>query len=373
MATLSLRFKQTMVNVYKLDEAETTTIGRSMENNIVIDNVAVSGRHAQITADAFGFMLKDLGSTNGTFMDGKPIKTRRLKDGDIILIGKHELVFTAEAPETDIKMNSQAHAPSLATSENHTVFLRTGSHEEMLRKDSARGRKAPLLTIKFKDKVLYKHLLKNRQTEIGRNPKSEIVIDNPAVSSSHAMLLWEENEFTIQDLGSKNGTYVNQKPVTKCRLQSGDIITIGRHELVFEETGSYTLAETARSYAEDALSISTSDHTMFLRTKTQQEFPGRNESLQTACLSFIAGGAGAIPIRKQKIIFGKGSEADVIVKGLFVAQTAALLISKNDGYYLQHVRGFIKPFVNGRKIIKTVKLNPADIIKIGGVVLQFNM
>jgi pSer/pThr/pTyr-binding forkhead associated (FHA) protein len=70
------------------------SIGRLPDNMIVIDNPAVSGRHARVYREGDHYVVEDLRSTNGTFVNDKPIARHTLLEGDLVLIGKHALLFT---------------------------------------------------------------------------------------------------------------------------------------------------------------------------------------------------------------------------------------------------------------------------------------
>ena len=72
---------------------ENISIGRSESNDIKIDNLAVSGKHAQVRKVLNTYMIEDLGSTNGTFVNEKKIERYELLDGDRVTIGKHSLRF----------------------------------------------------------------------------------------------------------------------------------------------------------------------------------------------------------------------------------------------------------------------------------------
>jgi predicted component of type VI protein secretion system len=80
---------------------ERMTIGRKPDNDIQIDNLAVSGKHALIITILDDSFLEDLGSTNGTYVNGKLIKKHALRDGDIVGIGKHELKYINEHATAD--------------------------------------------------------------------------------------------------------------------------------------------------------------------------------------------------------------------------------------------------------------------------------
>jgi pSer/pThr/pTyr-binding forkhead associated (FHA) protein len=76
---------------------ERTSIGRKPHNDIQIDNLAVSGEHAVIVTILNDSFLEDLGSTNGTVVNGNPIKKHFLQNNDMIELGKYKLKFVAEA------------------------------------------------------------------------------------------------------------------------------------------------------------------------------------------------------------------------------------------------------------------------------------
>jgi len=100
MAKLVLSMNSAVQGEYELDQ-ERFTIGRKPENEIQIDNLAVSGKHALIITILDDSFLEDLGSTNGTYVNGKLVKKHALKDGDVIAIGKHELKYINENASDD--------------------------------------------------------------------------------------------------------------------------------------------------------------------------------------------------------------------------------------------------------------------------------
>ena len=84
---------------------ETTTIGRKPSNDISIDNLSVSGVHAQVITILEDSFLEDLGSTNGTYVNGKLIKKHALAHGDNITLGKYQITYhnTSSAEEQDFE------------------------------------------------------------------------------------------------------------------------------------------------------------------------------------------------------------------------------------------------------------------------------
>lgn len=99
MTKLILSFNGEIVREYSLDQ-ETMTIGRKPENDIHLDNLAVSGTHAKILTILNDSFVEDMSSTNGTFINGKKSLKHALKNGDVISIGKHELKYVNESSES---------------------------------------------------------------------------------------------------------------------------------------------------------------------------------------------------------------------------------------------------------------------------------
>lgn len=101
MPKVILLFKDIKIREYPFVTGQPLTIGRKHSNDIVIDNPAVSGNHAQIEQVATTYILRDLNSTNGTYIDEKQIETHMLKHNDLILIGNHKLLFDLSDKNTE--------------------------------------------------------------------------------------------------------------------------------------------------------------------------------------------------------------------------------------------------------------------------------
>ena len=97
MLRIILKFNSTVIKEIKIDQDE-IIIGRDSENEVQIDNVAVSREHAKIIKDSNSYYIQDLNSTNGTFVNGKKINKKFLKKDDEISIGKHSLQIILEEP-----------------------------------------------------------------------------------------------------------------------------------------------------------------------------------------------------------------------------------------------------------------------------------
>ena len=114
---------------------ERTSLGRRPYNDIVIDNLAISGEHAVLLLAGHDVYIEDLNSTNGTFVNGKSIKRQALYNDDVIEIGKYRIQYVSEAvPHTLAELTGID-----ATSEG-TALIRVMS-------GSAAGREVPLLKV----------------------------------------------------------------------------------------------------------------------------------------------------------------------------------------------------------------------------------
>ena len=95
MSKLTLEFDGRVLKEFVFGRG--VTIGRLPDNTVIIDNLAVSGHHARVYRDGDDVILEDLNSTNGTFVNGRQTTRHALKHGDVVLVGKHTLVFDQTA------------------------------------------------------------------------------------------------------------------------------------------------------------------------------------------------------------------------------------------------------------------------------------
>ena len=104
------------------------------------------------------------------------------------------------------------------------------------------------IIIKFNDVVIDQIVLKQGDTNIGRRPGSDILLDNMAVSGNHASIFTIGEDSFVQDLNSTNGTFVNNRRITKHHMGNGDVVTIGNHSLTYyNEQASKSNADLAKT------------------------------------------------------------------------------------------------------------------------------
>lgn len=376
MPMLIARYKNKKLHSYIIRKGNSFSIGRLPDNHIVIDNVAVSGKHAKIISKGDVFYIEDLNSTNGTFIDKKRIDSRRLKDNDIISIGKHELVFQLKDAD-DLEPVGLPKSTNGMTSRDRTSALDTIGYQEIMAKNIADANKATLLIMKFKGKQIRKYILKpGKELVIGRLPDNNIVIENDAVSGTHAIIKSKEDDYYIQDLDSTNGTFVNKKRINSHRLKDEDVVSIGKHELVFCLYEKYTMEETLLPY-ESGVMYAT-DATRFVegltyRKSASQGIDSNHRPVKkNAYLSFLKGGKGDVLIKNKGIEIGKGPDADIFLKGFMVGNTRVMISNTEGGYYLSCRGDYKKIKVNNNPIKGPVKLTDSDTIKIGSLQLAFH-
>lgn len=130
MPKLVLKFKDAVRMEYPLD-GPITAIGRTPNNDICIDNLAVSRNHAQIVREQERFVIEDLDSNNGTFVNGNRIHRHILNDNDSILIGKHTLQFLSGAVEPTARPPSPISASPVGGMDlNKTYILNPAAMQE---------------------------------------------------------------------------------------------------------------------------------------------------------------------------------------------------------------------------------------------------
>jgi pSer/pThr/pTyr-binding forkhead associated (FHA) protein len=140
-----------------------TTLGRRPYNDIVIDNLAVSGEHAVLQMTGSDVVLEDLNSTNGTYVNGKAVKKQQLQSGDAIEIGKYKIKFVGDNVAEDfdkttiVKVRPSASAPVSRSHAGTPSSFPTGSGDSVglgafhaaikVLSGAAAGREVPLTKV----------------------------------------------------------------------------------------------------------------------------------------------------------------------------------------------------------------------------------
>ena len=233
----------------------------------------------------------------------------------------------------------------------------------------------PNLTLKYKDTKLEDYRLqKGHSLTIGRRKNNDVVIENLAVSSHHAKIDSVADGFVLVDLQSKNGSFVNEQLINSHWLKNEDVISIGKHSLVFFYSEDEIMPDDDSDEMEKTMVIDTSQHRNMMK-KNHSKAPkprikgNKNEIL--GVLTYLAGGNGKIKLNGKITKLGKHRSSDIVVKGLFVGRTSVTISRRPDGFYLSYVGGLSKPKLNDKTVKQSAILNDLDIIDIGSTKLQF--
>lgn len=231
----------------------------------------------------------------------------------------------------------------------------------------------PILTLKFKKdaaKIKEYRIEKSQSVTIGRLDNNDIVIENLAVSGHHAKIDSVEEAFLLTDLKSKNGTFVNEQLVNSHWLKHGDVVTIGKHMLIFAYAADEAQPEPDSAALNQTMVMDTGKYRQMLAKNVSGAAQQAEAAEPMGVLSYLSGGDGEIELTKKLTKIGKNPSSDIVVSGLTVGQTAATISKRPDGYYLSYVGGMSKPKVNNVTVKESVSLKQFDVIEIGSAKLQ---
>lgn len=220
MAKIIIRDPKSGERVHELVD-DVTTIGRGSASIIQIRDKESSRQHCRIEKTQDGFRLVDLGSRNGTLVNGVRVKNQTLKIGDEIKIGQYEMIFEEEVR---------------ATAEELGATVEVSPIEE--KKAAPAGEPKYVLEVtegRQRGKTLD---LSSGSLTMGRHKSNAFVLDDEAASSYHAEITREATGHFITDLGSTNGTYVGGEKIVKTRLALNAEIKIGTTIMVFKNIGA---------------------------------------------------------------------------------------------------------------------------------------
>lgn len=224
MPEIIVKLGENVVHKYFF-EKDILNIGRARDNDIVIENLAVSRNHARIRRIDGKYILTDLNSANGTFVNGVRITKTELLHNDVISIGKHNLIFI-NRPLSDEEIISDAFGA------DRTLIV-------------DRAPTAVLVVTTGKQKGQEFKITK-AETTIGRANDNDIKLHDWFVSKRHAQIIKQGNNYFIKDLGSWRGIFVNGQLVKDAQLKEGDDIKLGATHLTFHLHSEEMLKITGR-------------------------------------------------------------------------------------------------------------------------------
>lgn len=229
MPRLTLMLDRNPIQVYELDRA-VITIGRAQGVDILIDNVAVSRRQAEIRREGEGWIVRDLGSANGTFLNGERLTEERpLAPGDEISFGKFSLFFE-RVPAVPPSARPAAAPPRAAPRAGVEGTLHMSAEEvDRLQRAAAQKRQAHLQW--EVPGARGTHVLEAGGALIGRSELCDLRL--PAGPKHHLLILRTAHGFEARNTSWWHTMRVNGRAGARARLTSGDVIELGPIRLTF--------------------------------------------------------------------------------------------------------------------------------------------
>jgi len=237
MSRLVLKFENAVLKEVSLG-TRPVTIGRAPDNDLSIDNLAVSNYHARVYTEAGSLVVEDLNSLNGSFLNDIRIERAMLKDGDTIQIGKHQ-IWVDQTRDAAGFSNGARKAPAPRVSE--TMVLDTRQRREMFEQAAAAGERSqlspdrlrvPTLTVLRGRTDKKEYRLAGKLTVIGRSPMATVRLRGWFTPNIAAQINKHEDGYYLGrgDVVPKiNGVEI--RALTK--LDDGDLIEVGRVRLNF--------------------------------------------------------------------------------------------------------------------------------------------
>ena len=220
---------------------EEITIGRTEGNTIRLTEQNVSRKHARLTLRNTVLRIEDLGSYNGTSLNGSALSgVASLKDGDVILIGDYRLGIqedrTSQSTETAVpesELGSGAPTVQEAMDGQPTIPISTLVAQAALAAPTAFSEPPPRLVVASRFMSGTEFVLDRPSHVVGRTGENDIVLNHKSISRHHAKIVREGKRYVILDLESANGVRVAGVEGDRIELQSGDVIELGEVRLRF--------------------------------------------------------------------------------------------------------------------------------------------
>jgi pSer/pThr/pTyr-binding forkhead associated (FHA) protein len=325
------------------------TIGRSIDNTVVVDDHKVSRHHASIVADRGRFHVEDNGSSNGTFVNGSRISSpQELQSGATVRFGDAELVFKPDASnqEKSFGENTYPAQQSQKSAERDQTPQRTQV------KKSEPGNVAWLAVVDGQDKG--KRIdIGNSPVAIGRSSENDLVLGDTSVSRHHASLLTKDDKFVLYDAGSGLGTKVNGELLTSRTIGAGDTLTVGDTDLMlvsFENEG---------------------DMNVDLNTHGNTLYPaGPNQGVVLVAQTGSSSGK-SFPLKEGLNLMGRDpGSCNILLDDQTVGREHCTLRIKEGAVTVHDLGSSNGTFVNGNKLNGKI-LNSQDTLTIGSTKIAF--
>ncbi len=237
MARLVLKFEASVLKEVPVG-SRPVSIGRAPDNDISIDNLAVSNHHARVYSEAGRLIVEDLNSLNGTFVNEQRIERATLRDGDSILIGKHHIVVD-ETGDAALPLYG---GRKIATPKvDETVVLDTRERRELLQQAVAIGERSQIAPDRARVPSLV--VLSGRTDQKDYRLSNKLTVIGKSKMATVRLRGWFAPRVAAQINKHEDGYYlgrgdrvpkINGEPITGLtRLNDGDLIEVGNVRLNF--------------------------------------------------------------------------------------------------------------------------------------------
>ena len=230
-----------------------TIVGREPGCDLLIDRDTCSRRHAELLIEGDHLRVTDLGSANGTFLNGEKIEQANARPGDVLRFDKQQFIVVGPAPAQVPHDSRAADLTVLRAATGAQTIFEEGPRESAAAPLPARALNtdtnppladaetlwlvrppppAELTEITAAGEPRVFVLACDRQ-RLGRGEECAIVLAEKSVSKLHAEFAYERGAWLVRDLGSSNGVLVNGQRIQERELVTGDRVQLGRLEFAF--------------------------------------------------------------------------------------------------------------------------------------------
>ncbi len=201
------------------------TVGRLQENDIVIDNLSVSRQHAVIISSSSGYLIRDLSSKNGTFLNGDRIDSAALKNGDSITIGKYQIAFQIPTGEESSQggMDQTVIIPGFRPAE--------GGVEKFNVDFAASREESGRLFRRSNNEEIP---LAGEKTTIGKKKDCDIRLMGLFAPNVKVEIDRCGDDYVIHKTSGKSNVQINGEQMEEKILEEEDLIAIGSDEFIFK-------------------------------------------------------------------------------------------------------------------------------------------
>jgi ABC-type multidrug transport system ATPase subunit/pSer/pThr/pTyr-binding forkhead associated (FHA) protein len=328
-------------------DADEVVLGRDPQSAQVVfgpEDRLVSRRHAVLVDEQGVLLLRDLGSSTGTYVDGEDVEEAELRSGDVFELGRGGPQVRVELVDGGTLVMSVPTKPFAAASPKavasppaRTTTPPAGPGSKVRLTIVSGARKGAILD------------LGGSVIRLGRVAGSTVAMpDDRMVSAQHAKIVRLEDRYVLIDLDSRNGTFLNEERVERAGLADGDLVTLGHGgpELRVQILPEDVLDRTAQATV---------------------VIPNFAELAKRAVRNKVL--LREVPLDREAFTVGRGGTADLILDSPIVSKLHARIVRREGALLLEDLGSSNGTYVGGRRV-ESATLAPGDAIVIGPFQLE---